>query len=109
MFRTREVSEYKTLLIMFTSNLIGMACSRGTHQQFYSWYSYTLPFLFDAAFGPNGQRPLTKFALFLLLEIAWSVAKPRNVLQSVAFNFVHLALLVGLLRQENLKTLKKGK
>jgi len=51
LFVRRELNQYKCLLIMFTSNLIGMMFSRGTHQQFYSWYSYSFPFLADAAFG----------------------------------------------------------
>jgi len=73
----REICQYKSLLIIFTSNLIGMMCSRGTHQQFYSWYSYSFPFLVDAAWE---NHTLTKFALILCLEIAWTVAKPRSPL-----------------------------
>lgn len=87
----REINQYKSLLIIFTCNFIGMAFSRGYHQQFYSWYNYTLPFLVDAAFGPGSKldpnhasgtycNPLSKFAIILSLEIAWSVAKPRNAL-----------------------------
>jgi len=76
----RELSQYNVLLVLFSTNLIGMAFSRGTHQQFYAWYSYTFPFLVDEAFGPDGERPLTKIAVVLCLEIAWSVAKPRSPL-----------------------------
>lgn len=50
---TSEMNGYKKVLIIFTSNLIGMMFSRGTHQQFYSWYSYSFPFLVDAAFDEN--------------------------------------------------------
>jgi len=35
-----------------------MACSRGTHQQFYAWYSFSFPFLLNAGeetFGPLSQ------------------------------------------------------
>ena len=47
------MNQYKKLLIILTSNWIGMTFSRGTHQQFYSWYSYSFPFLVDAAFDEN--------------------------------------------------------
>jgi len=68
-----------------------MTFSRGYHQQFYSWYSYSFPFLVDAAFGPGSQLdpshsnnlhewPFLKFCIILVLEIAWSVAKPRSPL-----------------------------
>jgi alpha-1,3-mannosyltransferase len=75
--KRRQISQYKSLLIIFTSNFIGLACSRGTHQQFYSWYSYSFPFLVDAAFEND---IMTKFALCLSLEVAWTVAKPRSPL-----------------------------
>jgi hypothetical protein len=91
----REICQYKSLLIILTSNFIGMCFSRGTHQQFYSWYSYSFPFLVDAAYEEN---PLTKFSLILCLEIAWTVAKPRSPLQSYLLNFAHLMIIIGLFR-----------
>ena len=33
------------LLMLFTSNLVGMAFARSLHYQFYVWYFYSLPFL----------------------------------------------------------------
>jgi len=71
-----------------------MIFSRGTHQQFYSWYSYSFPFLADAALGPDNA--LSKFAVILSLEIAWSVAKPRSPLQSYLLNLAHLIIIGGL-------------
>lgn len=104
----RDLNQYKSLLIIFTCNFIGMAFSRGYHQQFYSWYNYSLPFLVDAAFGPGAgldpdnacshhSNPLTKFAIILSLEIAWSVAKPRNPLQSYTVCICHALIAYGLL------------
>lgn len=96
--RKQDFNDYRDLLIMFTSNLIGMIFSRGTHQQFYSWYSYTFPFLADAACGNSAV--LTKLAIVLCLEVAWSVAKPRCPGQSYLLNFAHFFLLIGLLRKK---------
>ena len=33
------------LLMLFTSNLVGMVFARSLHYQFYVWYFYSLPFL----------------------------------------------------------------
>ena len=91
---SKPLNQYNTLLIIFTSNLIGMCFSRGTHQQFYSWYSYSFPFLANAAL----EGPLSQFSMILILEIAWSVCKPRSPLQSYALNAAHCVLVVGLWR-----------
>ena len=33
------------LLMLFTSNLVGMVFAHSLHYQFYVWYFYSLPFL----------------------------------------------------------------
>ncbi|KAI9017546.1 glycosyltransferase [Gaertneriomyces semiglobifer] len=33
------------ILVMFSSNLVGIACARSLHYQFWSWYAHTLPYL----------------------------------------------------------------
>lgn len=56
-FEHRPLNNYNTFLIILSSNYIGMVFSRGTHQQFYAWYSFSFPFLVDACeetFGPLG-------------------------------------------------------
>lgn len=93
--RPCKQDQYLNTLIMFTSNFIGMIFSRGTHQQFYSWYSYSFPFLVDAVCG--SQFPLSQLGLVLSLETAWSVAKPRVPSQSYLLNFAHFFILFGLL------------
>lgn len=104
----QKICQYKSLLIIFTTNFIGMTFSRGWHQQFYSWYSYSFPFLVDAALGPGKEIdpnhgckhhdwPLTKFALIISLEMAWSCPKPRTPYQSYVVCVVHAFILFGLI------------
>mmetsp|Transcript_2963 Transcript_2963/g.5010 ORF Transcript_2963/g.5010 Transcript_2963/m.5010 type:complete len:159 (+) Transcript_2963:789-1265(+) len=93
----RKLNPYNTLLILTTSNFIGMVFSRGTHQQFYAWYSFSFPFLVDACSETFG--PLSQFALIFCLELAWSVGKPHNALQGHLLNITHLTILLGLLYQ----------
>ena len=57
----RKINKYNALLILLTCNFIGMSCSRGTHQQFYAWYSFSFPFLLNACeptFGPLSQMAI---------------------------------------------------
>ena len=102
---SRQMCQYKKLLIIFSSNLIGVCFSRGTHQQFYSWYNYTFAFLADAALG---DWYLSKLMVILCLETAWSVAKPRNASQSYLLNFAHIILVYGLLKQQNFPTFSQA-
>jgi len=73
----------------------------------------------DAAFGPGEGldpnhtcnlygNPLTKFAVILSLEIAWSVAKPRSELQSYVVCIAHAYIAYGLFfNQGKLSSYKK--
>lgn len=93
--RKRILNPHTTMLILCTSNFIGMVFSRGTHQQFYAWYSFSFPFLLSACsdtFGPLGQ-----LAILLTLEFSWSSPKPFNALQGHALNVAHGLILLGLL------------
>ena len=96
-FEKRRLNPFNTLLIILTSNFIGMACSRGTHQQFYAWYSFSFPFLLSACDETFG--PLAQFAIQISLDIAWSAPKPYNALQGHVLNISHLLIIYGLLRR----------
>jgi hypothetical protein len=101
-FEHRKLNPYNTFLIISSSNFLGMVFSRGTHQQFYAWYSFSFPFLADACSETFG--PLAQFAIIIALEIAWSVGKPHNALQGHLLNFGHALLVYGLLKQSKVET-----
>jgi len=101
-FEKRELNPYNTFLIIASSNFIGLAFSRGTHQQFYAWYSFSFPFLVDACSRTFG--PLAQFAIVLTLDLAWSTGKPHNAAQGHCLNVAHALVLWGLLRQPAVKT-----
>jgi alpha-1,3-mannosyltransferase len=46
------------LIVLFTSNLVGIVCSRSLHYQFYVWYFHTLHFLLWIMPMPNMSRIL---------------------------------------------------
>ena len=89
-------------MIIAGSNFIGMVFSRGTHQQFYAWYSFSFPFILDACSETFG--PIAQVAILLMLEISWSVGKPHNALQGHTLNLAHLLILVGLIRKSRVPT-----
>jgi len=105
-FEHRQLNAYNTFLIISSSNFIGMVFSRGTHQQFYAWYSFSFAFLVDACSETFG--PLAQFAIVLMLEISWSVGKPHNALQGHVLNVAHLLVVYGLLRQSKVDTYLKS-
>jgi len=53
---TAEFSQSEVLLMLFTSNFIGMMFSRSLHYQFYVWYFHTLPWLLWQTAAPVPLR-----------------------------------------------------
>ncbi|KAL2914926.1 dolichyl-P-Man:Man(5)GlcNAc(2)-PP-dolichol alpha-1,3-mannosyltransferase [Polyrhizophydium stewartii] len=86
------VSPDDTLLILFSSNLIGITFARSLHYQFYSWYFFTLPYLLWRT-----DLPLrAKLALFALIEFCWNIY-PSTMASSGMLLLCHLILLVALI------------
>ncbi|KAH6571508.1 hypothetical protein BASA50_003510 [Batrachochytrium salamandrivorans] len=85
------VSPDDTILILFSSNLIGIMCARSLHYQFYSWYCFTLPYLL----WRSGIDVRAKLALFFLIEWAWNVYPSTNV-SSGALLLCHLIIVASL-------------
>eukprot|EP01048_Picozoa_sp_COSAG05_P019348 COSAG05_NODE_3007_length_2419_cov_2.225000_1_plen_300_part_00 len=65
----RGFSAEETVTMLFMSNLIGVACARSLHFQFYVWYYHSLPWLLW-----HGTRLPTLARLLLLgtIELCWN-------------------------------------
>jgi len=85
-------STNEILYVMFTSNFIGMICSRSLHYQFYVWYFHTLPFLLWSIRMPSTLRLL----LLGIIEMCWNTY-PSTVLSSAMLHASHLIILFGLM------------
>ncbi|XP_057671046.1 lethal(2)neighbour of tid protein [Diorhabda carinulata] len=78
------------VLPFFVANLIGVACARSLHYQFYSWYFHSLPYL---VFCTEYNVPL-KFLLLALIEYCWNVY-PSTDFSSALLHCCHIVLLFG--------------
>lgn len=79
------------VLPFFVTNLIGIACARSLHYQFYSWYFHSLLYLVHAT-------PFRKPVIFLILgviEFCWNTY-PSTELSSGLLHLCHVVLLYGL-------------
>uniref|UniRef100_A0A3P8Y1M7 Dol-P-Man:Man(5)GlcNAc(2)-PP-Dol alpha-1,3-mannosyltransferase n=1 Tax=Esox lucius TaxID=8010 RepID=A0A3P8Y1M7_ESOLU len=82
------------VLILFTSNFIGMCFSRSLHYQFYVWYFHTLPFLLWSA-GFKKLAHLLRVLILGLVELSWNTY-PSTTYSSAALHVCHLIMLVSL-------------
>ncbi|PWY98660.1 ALG3-domain-containing protein [Testicularia cyperi] len=78
------------LALAFTSNLVGVVCSRSLHYQFYSWYFHQVPFLVYLS-----RLPLVlKLAIPVALEWCWNVF-PSTQQSSLVLLACHIVLVAG--------------
>lgn len=81
------------LLPLFTANLIGIACSRSLHYQFYVWYFHSLPYLlWSARFTSIGR-----LCILGVIELCWNTF-PSTYLSSITLHLCHIIILLGLAR-----------
>lgn len=91
----KEMTPRIAVLILLTSNLIGICCARSLHYQFFSWYSQSVPLLTWESRLPFG----VKLPLPLMIELVWNVYPPDSA-SSAMLCAANATLVVGLYRAE---------
>lgn len=81
------------VLPFFVTNLIGVACARSLHYQFYSWYFHSLLYLVFC----SGFRKQSMFLILAIIEYCWNVYPSTNF-SSVLLHICHFCLIVGVYR-----------
>ncbi|DBA96175.1 TPA: hypothetical protein ACH3X1_015655 [Trebouxia sp. C0004] len=84
-------SARRMLAVVFSGNLVGIACARTLHFQFYSWYFHSIPLLLWHA---DMFSPL-RVVLFVCIEVVWNTFPPA-VWSSTCLLFCHLTMLFEL-------------
>ncbi|KAI8063857.1 glycosyltransferase [Gongronella butleri] len=82
------------LVMLFSSNLIGVAFARSLHYQFYSWYYHTLPYLC----WQSPYRTFLRSFLLATIESCW-LTFPSTENSSWTLFACHMCILVGLLNR----------
>ncbi|CAG9460357.1 unnamed protein product [Pedinophyceae sp. YPF-701] len=81
------------LYVLCTCNVVGVACARSLHYQFYSWYFHSLPaLLWMLPWLPA----VGKVAVMGVVEWCWNVF-PSTPTSSLVLTGVHAALIAALL------------
>lgn len=91
------------LFPFFTTNFIGIVCSRSLHYQFYVWYYHSLPYLLWC----TKFSIVVRLTLLGVIELCWNTY-PSTTLSSVALFFIHMTILFGLYvtSKSNLRSVK---
>ncbi|XP_041698497.1 dol-P-Man:Man(5)GlcNAc(2)-PP-Dol alpha-1,3-mannosyltransferase [Coregonus clupeaformis] len=90
----QKLTSDQLVLILFTSNLIGMCFSRSLHYQFYVWYFHTLPFLLWSG-GVKKLAHLLRVLILGLVELSWNTY-PSTTYSSAALHVCHLIIILSL-------------
>lgn len=90
-----ESSAHLVLMIMATTNVIGVLCARSLHYQFLSWYCWQLPYLIYM----TNWGLLCGVGLWAMHEWSWNVY-PATPLSSSVLVAVLLAVLIGVWRNK---------
>ncbi|NXP02588.1 ALG3 mannosyltransferase, partial [Thinocorus orbignyianus] len=80
--------------VLFSSNFLGVCCSRSLHYQFYVWYFHTLPYLLWCT--PTAKLAhMPKVLLLGVIELCWNTY-PSTVCSSLALHICHGLVLLQL-------------
>ncbi|XP_068593927.1 dol-P-Man:Man(5)GlcNAc(2)-PP-Dol alpha-1,3-mannosyltransferase [Cebidichthys violaceus] len=90
----QKVPVDQMVLILFSSNFIGMCFSRSLHYQFYVWYFHTLPYLLWSG-GVKKLAHLLRVLILGLIELSWNTYPSTNS-SSAALHVCHLIILLCL-------------
>lgn len=80
---------------IFLSNLVGVACSRSLHYQFYVWYFNTLPYL---AWSTHYSTSI-RLIILGVIEFCWNTY-PSTIISSILLHCCHAALIWGIYRTQ---------
>uniref|UniRef100_G3PQJ8 Dol-P-Man:Man(5)GlcNAc(2)-PP-Dol alpha-1,3-mannosyltransferase n=1 Tax=Gasterosteus aculeatus aculeatus TaxID=481459 RepID=G3PQJ8_GASAC len=92
--RKTPAQKIPMVLILFSSNFIGMCFSRSLHYQFYVWYFHTLPYLLWSG-GVKKMAHLLRVLILGLIELSWNTY-PSTDSSSAALHVCHLIILLCL-------------
>ncbi|XP_017554666.2 dol-P-Man:Man(5)GlcNAc(2)-PP-Dol alpha-1,3-mannosyltransferase isoform X2 [Pygocentrus nattereri] len=90
----QKLTADQIVLVLFTSNFIGMCFCRSLHYQFYVWYFHTLPYLLWSG-GVKKLAHLLRVLILGLIELAWNTY-PSTTYSSVSLHVCHLIILLCL-------------
>ncbi|CAB4010448.1 dol-P-Man:Man(5) c(2)-PP-Dol alpha-1,3-mannosyltransferase-like [Paramuricea clavata] len=91
-YQCKEIAPNDILVLLFTSNFIGISFCRSLHYQFYVWYFHTLPFLL---WETRLSTPL-RILILGVIELCWNTY-PSTHLSSISLHVCHVILLLSLL------------
>ncbi|NWZ32222.1 ALG3 mannosyltransferase, partial [Asarcornis scutulata] len=82
------------VFVLFSSNFLGVCCSRSLHYQFYVWYFHTLPYLLWCT--PTSKLAhMPKVLLLGVIELCWNTY-PSTVCSSLSLHICHGLILLQL-------------
>ncbi|GAB0193662.1 dol-P-Man:Man(5)GlcNAc(2)-PP-Dol alpha-1,3-mannosyltransferase [Grus japonensis] len=82
------------IFVLFSSNFLGVCCSRSLHYQFYVWYFHTLPYLLWCT--PTAKLAhMPKVLLLGVIELCWNTY-PSTVCSSLSLHICHGLVLLQL-------------
>ncbi|NXC68854.1 ALG3 mannosyltransferase, partial [Anhinga anhinga] len=82
------------VFVLFSSNFLGICCSRSLHYQFYVWYFHTLPYLLWCT-PTTKVAHMPKVLLLGVIELCWNTY-PSTVCSSLSLHICHGLVLLQL-------------